>query len=105
MKPSQLISELKIGQAVFNGFWDNENSMNQLVKTGHQAAQVLSVLLDAEKINEILEGFKADENVLIQNAILNLSNNPQSSAEIAENLMNKNQSDPLLLAILAYASV
>lgn len=104
MKPSQLISELKIGQAVFNGYWDDENSMNQLVKTGRQAAQVLSVLLEAEKIDEIMEGFKDDENVLIQNAILNLSNNPQLSAEIAVNLLKKNQDDPLLLAILSYAS-
>ena len=104
MKPSQLISELKIGQAVFNGYWDKENSMNQLVKNGRQAAQVLSVLLDAEKISEIMEAFKDDEIVLTQNAILNLSKNPQISAEIAENLLNKKQNEPLLLAILAYAS-
>ena len=104
MKPSQLISELKIGQAVFNGYWDNENSMSQLVKNGHQAAQVLSVLLDSEKINEIMEGFKDDENVLIQKAILDLNNNPQNSAEVADNLLVKNPNDPILLAILAYAS-
>lgn len=104
MKPSQLISELKIGQAVFNGHWDEENSMSQLVKNGRQAAQVLSVLLDSEKIDEIMEGFKEDENVLIQNAILNLSNHPQISAEIADNLLVKNPDSPILLAILAYAS-
>lgn len=104
LKPSQLMSELKIGQAVFNGHWDDENKMSQLINSGRQAAQVLSVLVNPERIDAIMNAYEDDPQVLTQNAILNLHPDPVYSAAIARNLLEKYPQDPVLLAIQAFAT-
>ena len=104
LKPSQLMSELKIGQAVFNGHWDDENKMSQLINSGRQAAQVLSVLVNPERIDAILTAYEDDPQVLTQNAILNLHVDPQYSAAIARELLEKTPQQPILLAIDAFAN-
>lgn len=104
LKPSQLMSELKIGQAVFGGHWDDENKMSQLINTGRQAAQVLSVLVNPERIDAIMTAYEDDPQVLTQNAILNLHLDPTYSAAIARELLEKAPQDPILLSIEAFAT-
>lgn len=104
MKPSQLMSELKIGQAVLSGHWHDENKMSQLVNTGSQAAQVLSVLVNPERVESILDAFGDDAEVLFQSAIMNLPSDPAYSAAIAQSLLKDNSDHPILLAIQAFAT-
>ena len=104
LKPTQLVSDLKIGQAVFMGHWDDENKMSQLINSGRQAAQVLSVLVNPDRIEAILTAFEEDPQVLTQNAILNLHLDPAYSAAIAHDLLEKTPQDPILLAIAAFAN-
>lgn len=103
LKPSQLMSELKIGQAVFSGHWDDENKMSQLINTGRQAAQVLSVLVNPERIDAIMTAYEDDPQVLTQSAILNLHLDPAYSAALAQDLLEKTPQDPILLALEAFA--
>ena len=104
LKPSQLMTELKIGQAIFNGHWDDENKMSQLINSGRQAAQVLSVLVNPERVDAILSAYEDDPQVLTQNAILNLHPDPAYSAAVAHELLEKMPNDPILLAIEAFAT-
>jgi tetratricopeptide (TPR) repeat protein len=104
LKPSQLMSELKIGQAVFNGHWDDENKMSQLINSGRQAAQVLSVLVNPERVDAIMNAYDDDPQVLTQSAILNLHPDPAYSAAVARDLLEKAPEDPVLLAIQALAT-
>ncbi|MFA5611661.1 MAG: tetratricopeptide repeat protein [Anaerolineaceae bacterium] len=104
LNPSQLMPELKIGQAVLGGHWDDENKMSQLVNTGRQAAQVLSVLVNPERIDAILGAYEDDVEVLIQSAIMNLHPDPAYSAAIAQSLLEDKPDNPILLAIHAFAT-
>jgi len=104
LKPSQLMSELNIGQAVFNGHWDDENKMSQLINSGRQAAQVLSVLVNPERIDAIISAYEDDPQVLTQNAILNLHLDPDYSAAVARELLENTPQNPILLAIEAFAT-
>ena len=104
LKPSQLMSELKIGQAVFSCHWDDENKMSQLINSGRQAAQVLSVLVNPERVEAILSAYDDDPQVLVQSAILNLHSDPTYSAAIAHALLEKTPQDPIILAIEAFAT-
>ena len=104
LKPSQLMSELKIGQAIFSGHWDDENKMSQLINSGQQAAQVLSILVNSDRIDAIINAYRDDSQVLTQTAILNLHLDPTYSASIARVLLEKTPQDPILLSIEAFAT-
>ncbi len=104
LKPAQLLADLKIGQAVFHGHWDDDNRMSQLVNSGRQAAQVLSVLVNPDRISAIMNAFADDPEVLTQSAIINLHTDPEYSSSVARHLLEKSATDPILNAIDAFAN-
>jgi tetratricopeptide (TPR) repeat protein len=103
LKPSALMSQLKIGQAVFGGHWNDDDDLALLVTNGRQAAQALSVLVNPEKIRQISDTFGNDSEVLFQQAILNLYQEPQLSQQLVDRLLEERSNDPELFAIRALA--
>lgn len=101
---AEMLPVLKIGQAIFEGRWQDGAELSQFVKSGKQAAQVLSVLVNEETIKEIAVSFPQDYDVTLQQAILLLHDQPEKSAELASELLTKNPGRPLLYAIEALAS-
>jgi len=104
LAPSEVLPTLKISQALRNGYWSEENDLHKLVTNGKQAAQVLSVLMDETAIADIQSGFSKDPDVIFQQAVQNLSTDPQTSAELAEKLLMASPTDPVLHALLAIAA-
>jgi tetratricopeptide (TPR) repeat protein len=103
LKPSDLLPVLKVGQAVLNGHWDENEEMQKLVLNPCQAACVLSVLVSQQRIDEISDAFGNDAEVLEQKAILSLHDQPENSVAIADRLLQTDPRNPVLLAIKALA--
>ena len=103
LKPSALLPSLKVGQAVFNGHWDDEEEMQKLVLSPRQAASVLSILVNPVRIDEIMQAFGASSQVMEQKAILALHHEPAQSRAIVETLLKKDSDNPVLHAIHAFA--
>ncbi len=104
LPPSEVLPALKISQALRQGQWMPENELHKLVTNGKQAAQVFSVVNNEQVIAEILAGFSKDPDVSFQQAIQNLSEDPNTSAEIAARLLESQPEDPVLHALLAIAT-
>lgn len=103
LKPSSLLPDLKQGQAVFSGRWDDEEDMAQLILNPRQAASVISVLVDPVRKEEVMKAFGSDSEVRKQKAIAGLHADPASTAKTAEELLRSHPDDPTLHALLAFA--
>jgi len=103
LPPSSLLPVLKVGQAIFGGHWNDNQSLGEYVLNSHQAAGVLSVLVNRDQIAEIMSAFGSQPEVLEQKAILDLHNELNESAKIADQLLEKDPKNPILHAIKAFA--
>jgi tetratricopeptide (TPR) repeat protein len=101
---AEMLPALKIGQAMFNSRWDNEDELTSYVKTSRQAAQVLSVQLSDDAIDIICAAFPEDFEVQFQAALQILYRNPNRCVENASELIAKAPGNPCLYALQALAS-
>ena len=102
--PGELLPTLKVNQALKNGHWLEENDFHKLITTGKQAAQMLSVLMDAASIADIHSGFSKNPDVNFQQAIQDLHEDPANSAAIASKLLESQPDNPILHALKAVAT-
>jgi tetratricopeptide (TPR) repeat protein len=102
--PAELLTTLKINQALKNGHWSEENDLHKLITNGKQAAQVLSVLVDDTAIGDVLSGFSKDPDVTFQQAIQNLHTDPDTSSTIASKLLESQPDNPVLHTLKAIAT-
>lgn len=100
---AEILPTLKIGQAVFAGRWNESEDLKQLIKNSRQAAQVLSVQIDAETIKTITAAFPEDFDVAFQEAVLLLYKHPAACAQKTAALLEKFPGNPWLHAMLAIA--
>ncbi|MGV8050256.1 MAG: tetratricopeptide repeat protein [Anaerolineaceae bacterium] len=98
---AQMLPILKTGQAVFSGHWNDADEINQYVKTGKQAAQVLSVQVNPDTIKEIQAAFPDAFDVNFQEAIQYIYKKPTACAAIVEDLLKEEPENPLLYCMLA----
>ncbi|MFZ3069554.1 MAG: tetratricopeptide repeat protein [Anaerolineaceae bacterium] len=100
---AEMIPTLKIGQALFKGHWNEADEIKQYVKTDRQAAQVLSVQLNADSVKDIQVAFKDAFDVKFQESIQLLYKKPSACANKAQNMLSTHPENPLLHCLVALA--
>ncbi|NLW72511.1 MAG: tetratricopeptide repeat protein [Chloroflexi bacterium] len=100
---AEMLETLKLGRAVFSGRWNPVDDLNQIVKTGRQAAQALLVISDPEQTRQIITAFPEDHQVIFQAGLNHLQDQPATSLELAKQLLERQPENPRYNALAAFS--
>ena len=101
----KIIDPLRIkAQAIFNGHWSDHNRMEEFIKDPEDAAAILPLLENPDKISQILGAYPDNFDVLLQYAIILMDTDPNKCREIVRRLIEIDTAYPPLHALLAFCS-